>query len=419
MNAALSGLNSALLISLLIVSLATILPAFFVSRSISRPLLQMSQAARAMAYGDYSVKAYEKGDDEIGVLGRSLNELSAALAKTIGDLVLERNRLRNVLNGLKEGIVAVDETYQVTHCNPSAERLLHTDAEDAQSALKQLELLWPEVGTLMQTGNSASRTVSAQGAQLRVTVTQLAGPQERMAGAVTMIQDVTEEMRLEQTRRDYVANVSHELRTPISSIRSLADALNDGLVKKEEDKARYYGYILRESMRLSRLINDLLELSRLQSGGMALEKRAFKLNELLMELSERFAVAAGDSGLAFSLELPEGEQSVYSNEDRVEQVLVALLDNAIKYAADDGKVTLKAEQDGVRLLVSVCNTGHIPEEHIGHLFERFYKADTAHAEQGTGLGLAIAKEIMSLLGERIWAENCADEACFRFTLRAN
>ncbi len=418
-NAALSGLNSALLISLLIVSLATILPAFFVSRSISRPLLQMSQAARAMAYGDYSVKAYEKGDDEIGVLGRSLNELSAALAKTIGDLVLERNRLRNVLNGLKEGIVAVDETGQVTHCNPSAERLLHTDAEDAQSALKQLELLWPEVGTLMQTGNSASRTVSAQGAQLRVTVTQLAGPQERMAGAVTMIQDVTEEMRLEQTRRDYVANVSHELRTPISSIRSLADALNDGLVKKEEDKARYYGYILRESMRLSRLINDLLELSRLQSGGMALEKRAFKLNELLMELSERFAVAAGDSGLAFSLELPEGEQSVYSNEDRVEQVLVALLDNAIKYAADDGKVTLKAEQDGVRLLVSVCNTGHIPEEHIGHLFERFYKADTAHAEQGTGLGLAIAKEIMSLLGERIWAENCADEACFRFTLRAN
>ncbi len=414
-NAALSGLNSALGISLLIVSLATLLPAYFVSRSLSKPLLQMSQAARAMAYGDYSVKAYEKGDDEIGVLGRSLNELSAALATTIGDLVLERNRLRNVLNGLKEGIVAVDETGRVTHCNPSAERLLRTDG-DAQNALVHLETLWPGVGALMQAGDSASRTASTEGVQLRITVTQLAGQQERRAGAVTMIQDVTEEVRLEQTRRDYVANVSHELRTPIASIRSLADALNDGLVKKEEDKARYYGYILRESMRLSRLINDLLELSRLQSGGVALEKRAFQLNPLLVELSERFEAAAGDSGLTFLLELPEGEPQVYSNEDRVEQVLVALLDNAIKYAADDGKVTLKAEQTADGLLLSVCNTGHIPEEHLSHLFERFYKADTAHAEQGTGLGLAIAREIMSLLGERIWAENRDGEACFRFTL---
>ena len=414
-NAALSGLNSALGISLLIVSLATLLPAYFVSRSLSKPLLQMSQAARAMAYGDYSVKAYEKGDDEIGVLGRSLNELSAALATTIGDLVLERNRLRNVLNGLKEGIVAVDETGRVTHCNPSAERLLRTDG-DAQNALVHMETLWPGVGALMQAGDSTSRTASTEGVQLRITVTQLAGQQERRAGAVTMIQDVTEEVRLEQTRRDYVANVSHELRTPIASIRSLADALNDGLVKKEEDKARYYGYILRESMRLSRLINDLLELSRLQSGGVALEKRAFQLNPLLVELSERFEAAAGDSGLTFLLELPEGEPQIYSNEDRVEQVLVALLDNAIKYAADDGKVTLKAEQTADGLLLSVCNTGHIPEEHLSHLFERFYKADTAHAEQGTGLGLAIAREIMSLLGERIWAENRDGEACFRFTL---
>lgn len=414
-NAALSGLNSALGISLLIVSLATLLPAYFVSRSLSKPLLQMSQAARAMAYGDYSVKAYEKGDDEIGVLGRSLNELSAALATTIGDLVLERNRLRNVLNGLKEGIVAVDETGRVTHCNPSAERLLRTDG-DAQNALVHLETLWPGLGALMQAGDSASRTASTEGVQLRITVTQLAGQQERRAGAVTMIQDVTEEVRLEQTRRDYVANVSHELRTPIASIRSLADALNDGLVKKEEDKVRYYGYILRESMRLSRLINDLLELSRLQSGGVALEKRAFQLNPLLVELSERFEAAAGDSGLTFLLELPEGEPQIYSNEDRVEQVLVALLDNAIKYAADDGKVTLKAEQTADGLLLSVCNTGHIPEEHLSHLFERFYKADTAHAEQGTGLGLAIAREIMSLLGERIWAENRDGEACFRFTL---
>lgn len=414
-NAALSGLNTALVMSILIVSLAVILPAYFVSRSMSRPILHMAEAARAMARGDYAVKADDRRRDEIGALGRSLNELSGALATTIGDLVLERNRLRSVLDGLREGVVAVDGAGRVTHCNPSALRLLDGDAMDWSSVVQNLAALWPGYPQALDS-EPASFTVQKGGTTLKITVTRLTGQDERRAGAVTMVRDVTEEARLEQTRRDYVANVSHELRTPIASIRGIADALNDGMVKTDEDRARYYGYILRESMRLSRLINDLLELSRLQSGAVALEKRPFALNDLLMELSERFEAAAGDSGLKFQLDLPDHNAKAFSNEDRVEQVLVALLDNAIKYAADEGAVTLRAEPTETGYLVSVCNTGHIREEHLPHLFERFYKADQAHAEQGTGLGLAIAKEVMTLLGERIWAENAGDEACFRFTL---
>lgn len=416
-NAALNGLNSALLISVLAAFLVLLLPAYFGSRSITRPLRQMSLAARAMALGDFSVRADEKRKDEIGQLGRSLNELSETLSHTIGDLMLERNRLRSVLDGLHEGIVAVDSAGRVTHCNPSAARLLGCVPDDLQGVLGKLGSLWPDIEKMATGDQVHARMVSYGGAELKITVTDLAGRGAMRAGAVTMIQDVTEEVRLEQTRREYVANVSHELRTPISSIRSLADALNDGLVKHDEDKARYYGYILRESMRLSRLINDLLELSRLQSGGIALEKHLFKLRPVLMDLSERFETAAGDSGLRFVLKMPEGELPVYSNEDRVEQVLIALLDNAIKYAADEGVVTLAVERQEDGLLVSVCNTGSIAPEHLPHLFERFYKADSAHAEQGTGLGLAIAREIITLLGERIWAENHDGEACFHFTLR--
>ncbi len=416
-NAALNGLNSALLISVLAAFLVLLLPAYFGSRSITRPLRQMSLAARAMAMGDFSVRADEKRKDEIGQLGRSLNELSETLSHTIGDLMLERNRLRSVLDGLHEGIVAVDGAGRVTHFNPSAARLLGCASDDPQGVLRQLGSLWPDIEKTVTGDQVHSRTVSYDGAELKITVTDLAGRGALRAGAVTLIQDVTEEVRLEQTRREYVANVSHELRTPISSIRSLADALNDGLVKRDEDKARYYGYILRESMRLSRLINDLLELSRLQSGGVALHKHPFKLRPVLVDLSERFETVAGDSGLRFVLKMPEGELPVYSNEDRVEQVLIALLDNAVKYAADEGVVTLAAERQEDGLLVSVCNTGNIAPEHLPHLFERFYKADTAHAEQGTGLGLAIAREIITLLGERIWAENHDGEACFHFTLK--
>ncbi len=415
-NAAMNGMNTALFISV-IAAFCILLPfAYLGTRSITKPLLQMSLAARAMAQGNFTVRADEVRRDEVGQVGKALNELSSALSHTIGDLMLERNRLRNVLDGLREGIVALDCTGFVTHCNPAAAQLIGSELADPQGAFVRMRALWPEIDTAIDSGTGETHTVACGAAQLKLTVSHIAGQGDCRAGAVMLIQDVTEEVRLEQTRRDYVANVSHELRTPISSIRSLADALNDGLVKREEDRARYYGYILRESMRLSRLINDLLELSRLQSGGVALEKHAFKLQPLLLEMAERFGAAAEDSGLRFAVELPDEELSVFSNEDRVEQVLVALLDNAVKYAADDGLVTLSVKREDGALIVSVCNTGGIAEEHLPHLFERFYKADTAHAEQGTGLGLAIAREIMLLLGERIWAENSGGEACFRFTL---
>lgn len=415
-NAALSGLNVALIISVVLVFLVMVLPGYFGSRSFTRPLLQMAKAAHAMEQGDFTVRAEENNRDEVGRLGKSLNELSKALSHTIGDLMLERNRLQNVLDGLQEGIVAVDSEGKATHCNPAALRLLGEQNGDAHRAVELLQEWWPGFGA----GEGETVICISPGeesnVQLQLTVTDIIAYDGQRAGSVAVLQDVTEQMRLEQTRRDYVANVSHELRTPIASIRSLADTLNDGLLKNDEDKRRYYGYILRESMRLSRLIDDLLELSRLQSGGVAITRRRFSVSMLLRELAQRFEIIAGDSGLNFVLDMPEQELFAFSNEDRIEQVLVAMLDNAVKYAADDGEVTLRAQREEAFLLVSVCNTGRIDGAHLPHLFERFYKADSSHSGEGTGLGLAIAQEIMLLLEERIWAENCNGEACFRFTL---
>ena len=230
-----------------------------------------------------------------------------------------------------------------------------------------------------------------------------------------MIQDVTEAARLEQTRRDYVANVSHELRTPIASIRGLSDALCDGLVKKDEDRLRYYGYIQHEAMRLSRLIDDLLELSRLQSGTVAIARCKMSVNDLIYDVADRYGTIAKDNGKTLSVSMPEGEHDAYSNPDRCEQVLIALLDNAIKHSAS-GEVDLSVGEDDDKYTISVSNPGEIAEADIDHLFERFYKADRAHTGEGTGLGLAIAKEIMELMGERIWAESKDGRVVFSFTV---
>ena len=220
---------------------------------------------------------------------------------------------------------------------------------------------------------------------------------------------------MEQTRRDYVANVSHELRTPISSIRSLAETLNDGLVKKEEDCSRYYGYILRESLRLTRLINDLLELSRLQSGAVALEKNEFALDGVVEEVTEQMRLVASYSGIRIKTDWHCARPlNVHSNRDRIEQVVIALVDNAIKFASDEGTITLDVSLsgDGRHAIVAVKNTGHIDEKHLPHLFERFYKADAAHSDGGTGLGLAIVQEVLANLGESIEARNEDEKRCF-------
>lgn len=412
LNAAMGSLIYALIISLIASSIIMILPAYLGSRSIVRPIRQMNVTANAMAGGNFTAKAEEEGTDELVQLGRSLNHLSAALSATISDLTLEKNRLHAVINGIGEGIIAIDAEGKIIKTNSAALRLLGGSYADDITALPAYRQAAEDIGCVLG-GETVSKELKVRDRILRVAITPLTDG-GRGEGAVMLIRDITEASRLEQTRTEYVANVSHELRTPIASIRGLADALNDGLVKKDEDKARYYGYILRESMRLSRLIDDLLELSRLQSGTIAFKKQFISINELIEDVADRYVSAAREKGL--NVEIDTGEPyKVYTNPDRAEQVLVALTDNAIKYGYS-GTLRFSAEKKGDSLYISVSNPGSIADEDIDHVFERFYKADKAHAGQGTGLGLSIVNEVLGLLGERIWAKSENGTVTFTFTL---
>ena len=388
--------------------------AYFGSRGLTKPLNKMNEAAVAMTKGDFSVRAIEKGDGEVARLGHSLNELSSALSGTIGALTFERNRLKSVLDGLLEGVIAVNESGKIIQFNPASVALMgcaHGESIEDSPMYGELHSMVEQV---LSDGVSRWTEQSYKEAVLRFTISAL-GTDGKNEGAIIMIQDVTEAARLEQTRRDYVANVSHELRTPIASIRGLSDALCDGLVKKDEDRLRYYGYIQHEAMRLSRLIDDLLELSRLQSGTVAIARCKMSVNDLIYDVADRYGTIAKDNGKTLSVSMPEGEHEAYSNPDRCEQVLIALLDNAIKHSAS-GEVDLSVGEDDDKYTISVSNPGEIAEADIDHLFERFYKADRAHTGEGTGLGLAIAKEIMELMGERIWAESKDGRVVFSFTV---
>lgn len=412
LNAAMGSLIYALIISMIASSLIMILPAYLGSRSIVRPIRQMNVTANAMAGGNFTAKAEEEGTDELVQLGRSLNHLSAALSATISDLTLEKNRLHAVINGIGEGIIAIDAEGKIIKTNSAALRLLGGSYADDITALPAYRQAAEDIGCVLG-GETVSKELKVRDRILRVAITPLTDG-GRGEGAVMLIRDITEASRLEQTRTEYVANVSHELRTPIASIRGLADALNDGLVKKDEDKARYYGYILRESMRLSRLIDDLLELSRLQSGTIAFKKQFISINELIEDVADRYVSAAREKGLNVEIDIGEPYKA-YTNPDRAEQVLVALTDNAIKYG-DSGTLRFSAEKKGDSLYISVSNPGSIADEDIDHVFERFYKADKSHAGQGTGLGLSIVNEVLELLGERIWVKSKNGTVTFTFTL---
>ncbi|KTE89518.1 PAS domain-containing sensor histidine kinase [Desulfitobacterium hafniense] len=415
---ALSGLNRSIWISALGVLWLLSFPLYRAARYIAHPLKQMRDVAISMANGNLKEQANEKYGGEIGELAHSLNYLSSRLSETISALELERNRLKQTIDGLAEGIVAIDNEGNFTHINPSIQRIFGKNPGEGRMSLIPSQELWEDFDAVLAQGYTIVRSLQWKQMLLRVTICPLEDETHHIAGVVGLFRDITESERLEQTRREYVANVSHELRTPVSALRALSETLADGMVSDEETKNRYYHHMLHETMRLTRLINDLLTLSRLQSHTEPVHTEAFLINEVTGSVAERYKPLAQKKGLRFDYSPLVHDLKVMSNMDLVEQVLIILLDNAIKYTQSGGRISLGTVFDKDRVKVSVADTGMgIAPEDLPHIFERFYKADKAHSTQGTGLGLAIAFEISQRLGEEIYVESHLNEgSTFTFTL---
>ncbi|MBQ8087469.1 MAG: HAMP domain-containing protein [Clostridia bacterium] len=391
--------------------------------SVVHPLEELRDVASSVADGNLDLRANEKAPGEIGELGASLNHVSTQLSRNMYQLILERNRLKHMLDGLSEGIVAIDRTGEITHTNPALEKLFTRQKPlihlpDPRMKVIPEQSVWTDLDSVMASGEKLTRSLDVRDVNLRLTITPIKDELGSIVGAVGLISDVTQMERLERTRREYVSNISHELRTPLTAMRALVEPLKEGMVTQEEDRQRYYDIILREVLRLSRLINDQLELSRLQSGTLAIEKSRVALDDLIYDVCERYRSIASEAGL--TLLVPDNLSDcpqVWTNADRVEQLLIILLDNAIKYT-EQGSVSILASWNEERVVLTVKDTGiGIEEADLPYVFDRFYKVDKAHSGKGSGLGLSIASELLRRMGEEIWVTSELGKGTeFNFTL---
>ena len=416
-----------LLLSTLMAACTMLIPAYaFVSRMVL-PLQKINEVAMEYGKGNFSVRADESHKGEIGELGQSFNFLADRLSKSISDLTAERNQLQDIFDVISDGIVVVDvNSVQVT-TNKAIHKLFER-AEKNNMFTERLQLIpfddvWTDFEDCIATGETKTRQIDNRDYAYQCTIIPKydSSDSTQVIGATGFFRDIFEEQKNERFRQDYVANISHELRTPLQTLRGLIEPLSDGMVKKEADRQRYYQIILNETMRLSRLIDDMLELSKLQSRTLAFKTFPFNLNTLISSIEIRFKPIMKEAGIKFSVQNNYGElPTVMGNPDRVEQILVILLDNAKKYTPAGKSITILTDyiEAEKKVYISVADTGQgIHEYDIGHIFDRFFKADRARGKKGSGLGLSIAKELLTYMGETITVNSKYEEgSTFTFTL---
>lgn len=386
-------------------------------KTVTEPINRLSEAAHEMTRGNFNIRVDESAPGEIGQLARALNELCAELSRTIRALSSEKGQLDQILQSLTDGVAATDDKGRLTHYNTALMRLFGAVSVATREDLIADEKIWHEFDAVYETGEARTITYSMPGGRvLWITISPVVTESFEKVGVVALFKDMTEMERVETMRREYVANVSHELRTPLTALRGLLEPLADGMVRKKEDRQRYYKIMLHEVVRLSRLITDMMTLSRLQSGTEYMELVKVDLFRLVSETAGRYAATVADKGVQLVVDCPRPVPDCMTDPDRIEQVLVILLDNAVRYTPEGGTITIGLRDRAKHVELTVEDTGcGIPEKDLPHIFERFYKVDKSRGEGGTGLGLSIAQFIVDNLGERIEVESELGRST-RFTL---
>ena len=399
-----SGYIDKLLIALFLAAfILAVVISLIASSVITKPLKEISWVAQNIARGDFSKRVYIETRDEIGALSRAINYMSEQLKARIDDIVANRSRLEAVLLSMFEGVMVVDAGGRILLMNNTLRELFGLTEDPAGrrpiEAIRSLEIQDICDSALSLKNGVESREVSVITPNEKI-LSVHATPvihDKKAEGAVLVFYDITELRRLENIRKDFVANVSHELRTPISNIKGYAETLIDGAIEDRENARDFVNIIHHDADRLAKLIDDLLELARIESGRMPLQLKAQPVALLIERMVNAMHKQADARSVMLSADIPKGLPDVMIDENRIAQVLLNLIDNAIKYTQPDGRVTLRAFDKGGYIEVSVIDTGAgIPENDIPRIFERFYTVDKARSRElgGTGLGLSIVKHIV-------------------------
>lgn len=389
--------------------------ALFLTRRITQPLAEISLAAKRIAEGEYDTHLAYDFQDEIGVLARSFNQMASRLRDSISALREKREELEGVLESMEEGVLLTDTAGTFLHANGAARRLVPS-LEEFFSLIRPQ---WEEAVRERKTVRLAE--LEFLGRTYHVTLTPLYRDEGSVRGVSVVFRDITLEVRVETLRRDFFANVSHELKTPVALMQGYTEALLDGLARNEEEERELVQIIHEETLRMGRLVQDLLDFSRLEAGRLKLYRRPTSLEELVARLKRRFDPVFREREIRFRYEI-EAKGSFCLDPDRFEQILTNLVDNALRYTPYGGEIAVRAREEEEVLWFDVSDTGvGIEPEDLPYVFERFYKGDKSRrrGEGGSGLGLAIVKRLVEAHGGRIWVESTLGKGttfCMRFPL---
>jgi two-component system phosphate regulon sensor histidine kinase PhoR len=422
-------LRNAVTLAVGIAILVALLLGFLHARRVTRPVLSMATAAELIAAGDYEEEVRIESSDELGTLARAFNTMSRELRRSIATVEADRNTLTAILSSMVEGVVAVDRDERIVHVNDVAGRLFGVVPERALS-----KPIW-EVTRIREISEMLSETLREEELVQRV-VRRPGSPDQildlrasplragggRLAGAVLVLDDITQLRQLETMRRDFVGNVSHELKTPVTAIRGLVETLLDDPEVEPVRRVRYLSKIRNQADRLANLVGDLLSLSRLESGGIV-ELVAIDVRDAVEGSIRGLRPTAEARRIVVVPELPERPIVVEVDEDALEQAVSNLLDNALKYTPEGGTVHVRLTADPAgegRATIEVQDTGiGIEPRHRERIFERFYRVDTARSRElgGTGLGLAIVKHVAQALRGEVSVDSVSGEgSTFRIHL---
>jgi two-component system phosphate regulon sensor histidine kinase PhoR len=419
-----ASLHTVLGMALALAVLLSLVLSYLLSRFTSRTLNALAAGAARFGSGDFATRLPVRSRDELGELARVMNEMAGRLEGEMDRLATERNRLDAILRGMGEGLLVTDAAGVVTLINPAFRTLFELDAEPVGRPLAEVSRHPALLETFRRMQASRAEQIAELVLPRVVEVTLLThwvplpdggGP----AGAVAVFHDISDLKRLERVRRDFVANVSHELRTPITVIRGYAETLADAAADQQV-VARFAAIIQSHAERLAALVSDLLTLSELEAKGAALALSPLALPEVVAHCRNMLDSQVAARGVDIEVDAVP-PLTVLADRQRLEQVLVNLLDNAVKYAPVGGKITVSAEAEGDFVRVSVRDNGAgIPHHEQTRIFERFYRVDAGRSREqgGTGLGLAIVRHIVQLHGGTVGVNSIPGQGAeFYFTLQ--